>query len=149
MGVKIPHHLRDSLRQQFSKTEFDRRGFDKNSLKQSFNNNLERDMSIYGKKQTTYEKTNNTPNNTLKTFTVDVLQFEIINNHGVRVLAVPTDEANNLADNATFIISYGDASLLAVKTDSIKSSLNRHFIMVKFNLIALRECTDRESVIVD
>lgn len=145
MGSKIPHHLRDSLRQQFSKTEFDRCGFDKNSLKQSFNNNLERDMSIYEKKQTTYEKTNNT----LKTFTVDVLQFEIINNHGVRVLAVPTDEANNLADNATFIISYGDASLLAVKTDSIKSSLNRHFIMVKFNLIALRECTDWECVVTD
>lgn len=102
-------------------------------------------MSIYEKKQTTYEKTKNT----LKTFTVDVLQFEIINNHGVRVLAVPTDEANNLDENATFIISYGDASLLAVKTGSVESSLNRHFIMIQFNLIALRECTDWECVVVD
>ena len=30
MGVKIPHHLRDSLRQQFSKTEFDKAIFGQN-----------------------------------------------------------------------------------------------------------------------
>ena len=115
------------------------------NLKETLNINLERDMSIYEKKQTTYEKTKNT----LKTFTVDVLQFEIINNHGVRVLAVPTDEANNLDEKAAFIISYGDASLLAVKTGSIESSLNRHFIVIQFNLIALRESTDWECAVVD
>lgn len=145
MVSKIPRHLLNSMYRQFNKTEFGRRSFGKKNVKKSLNINLERDMSIYEKKQTTYEKTNNT----LKTFTVDVLQFEIINNHGVRVLAVPTDEANNLDENATFIISYGDASLLAVKTGSIESSLNRHFIVIQFNLIALRECTDWECAVVD
>ena len=145
MGSKIPRHLLNSMYRQFNKTEFGRRSFGKNNVKKSLNINLERDMSIYEKKQTTYEKTKNT----LKTFTVDVLQFEIINNHGVRVLAVPTDEANNLDENATFIISYGDASLLAVKTDAIKSSLNQHFTIVNFNLIALRECLDWEGVVLD
>lgn len=115
------------------------------NLKKSLNINLERDMSIYEKKQTTYEKTKNT----LKTFTIDVLQFELINNHGVRVLAVPTDEADNLADNAQFVLSCNDASLLAVKKDAIKSSLNQQFIMVKFNLIALRECLGWEGIALD
>lgn len=108
-------------------------------------NNLERDMPIYEKNQTTYEKAKNT----LKTFNIDVLKFELINNHGVRVLAVPTDEADNLVDNAQFVILCNDASLLAVKTDAIKSSLNQHFTLVKFNLITLRECTDWESVVLD
>lgn len=145
MVSKIPRHLLNSMYRQFNKTEFGRRSFGKNNLKKSLNINLERDMSIYEKKQTTYEKTKNT----LKTFTIDVLQFELINNHGVRVLAVPTDEADNLADNAQFVLSCNDASLLAVKKDAIKSSLNQQFIMVKFNLIALRECLDWEGVALD
>lgn len=145
MVSKIPRHLLNSMYRQFNKTEFGRRSFGKNNLKKSLNINLERYMSIYEKKQTTYEKTKNT----LKTFTIDVLQFELINNHGVRVLAVPTDEADNLADNAQFVLSCNDASLLAVKKDAIKSSLNQQFIMVKFNLIALRECLDWEGVALD
>ena len=108
-------------------------------------NNLERDMPIYEKNQTTYGKTKNT----LKTFNIDVLKFELITNHGVRILAVPTDELGNLADNTQFVISCHDASLLAVKTDAIKSSLNQHFTLVNFNLITLRECTDWEPVVLD
>ncbi|MFQ1012698.1 hypothetical protein ACFX2U_07540 [Gilliamella apicola] len=103
-------------------------------------------MSNFVEKQTTiYRKTKNT----LKMFIVEALTFELITNHGVRILAVPTDELGNLADNAQFVISCHDASLLAVKTDAIKSSLNQHFTMVNFNLIALRECLDWEGVALD
>lgn len=146
MVSKITRHLLNSMYRQFNKTEFGRRRFGKNNVKKSLNINLERDMSNFVEKQTTtYGKTKNT----LKMFIVEALTFELLTNHGVRILAVPTDELGNLADNAQFVISCHDASLLAVKTDAIKSSLNQHFTIVNFNLIALRECLDWESEVLD
>ena len=90
-----------------------------------------------------------TIDNTVPTFGVTAFELDLIANHGVRVFYVRTDEADNLADNVPFIISYNDSSLLAVKTEILKSSLIPDFTIVKFNLITLRECTDWESVVVD
>lgn len=106
-------------------------------------NNWERPMYFFRNDMKVFEKSNNT----LKTFNINPIEFESIANHGVRVFSVRTDEADNLADNVPFIISCNDASLLAVKTETLKSSLKPDFTIVKFNLITLRECTDWESVV--
>lgn len=150
MGVRSFNPLRFSmgyihrLRRSRQRTEYDA-AYLAYSLKKSFNNYLEDSMINFGKTQTPFEVINNT----LKTFSTELLEFEFIANHDVHVLAVPKQEAINLKDGDHFIISCHSASLLAVKTGAIESSLERHFIIVKFNLITLRECTDWESVVLD
>lgn len=134
--------LREDAKTYFLYDRGPAKNFIYNSIKSS-NNNSEIIMTNFVENETAFK----TIDNTVPTFGVTALELDLIANHGVRVFYVRTDEADNLADNVPFIISCNDSSLLAVKTEILKSSSKPDFTIVKFNLITLRKCTDWESVV--